>query len=1049
MDDQKPSKAPPQSSPSPSGGWESPTVGFPGVGGDGKPLTDLPVVSVKPDDSSKDLCDACRMTGLAIMPVRYAVLPQDCIAYPVKDGRACSESIGQAGYSYGLRVLRQGMLYVFYESGPFGKNFWQAYAVAQNGEMRLQPSAQSAQPIVGGGLPPCKREGHDYRRTRFIVIPKPQQCCKVWIAFSNDPWTPATLDRYAGDTKQRADRMQCIEPASWVSSPTRQQDILPLSKADDLKMAMEYATFAQPVGDHPLFPYFRAPKPISTDSGDYRAAVLASNSTRYPWSLRNQRALGDGESDLSLKADFQTMKAASVKPGSKDPGTPMMLALWDPVGVAHELNGFRHDVVGHIARYYIERDMQVGAIEQFRSIELLLQQHAAVMAGKMRQASQDEARRQIEEGNEWAESSLQSDEQKIAADERALMERYRQGEIDWQAYKSGRSSSIARNQPFDEARQREIEYRYSFHDSLRVIDNPDRLAETERLALAWNRSQAQRDWNGKYRPLVDAIAIAAFEAKLQAFMDAAMALLERCSEVLGRWLKNDLFLTVLEDYDQEDLPSGIAFGDVITDAIDGLTIDTQGRKLIEAFIADIAAEERGSLVWRVMALNQRDARPELQNYLRSAEQKKDTPMASIGAAWGAFTAGAAQLKKLVGHYKDMSELSQKTEAKAPWEKALKNTGADRFAVTVGTYMLKRLRLQDYGETVGSAMVTHLLSTRAFMSELESQNLINLRAKLEPAYARFFKEKLEQYRQDPATRNGAMALALADAERNKELGTRVLRAAWAQASDKAKSAIRLAAIAGSLELVNFLNILVKSDKGSKDYAQLLSSGISMSSTYMLAANKVTEELYDKLYNGSSRSVANTKALGKLLGGTASGVSLLLDYSAIDEYVGNRNALALAYVIKAFADFSASASQLLTALSHSAPVVQRAFGGQRAVVFFNGLEDYLVKEGGKKAALKAGSGLSVRLLGKAMLRLGTWQVTLVLIGVDALIWYLTPDELEKWCEQNYFGIVRAPGAFGFGGSDPKFKTGKEQSEAFDKAVGAMGIAAPAASNKSDPH
>ncbi|OLH41852.1 hypothetical protein DXO89_18245, partial [Xanthomonas oryzae pv. oryzae] len=55
----------------------------------------------------------------------------------------------------------------------------------------------------------------------------------------------------------------------------------------------------------------------------------------------------------------------------------MLLGLWDAVGVVHELNGYRHDVVGAMARCKEERALEFNAMEH---IDTLLQRNAAVLS---------------------------------------------------------------------------------------------------------------------------------------------------------------------------------------------------------------------------------------------------------------------------------------------------------------------------------------------------------------------------------------------------------------------------------------------------------------------------------------------------------------------------------------------------------------------------------------------------------------------------------------------------------------------------------------------
>uniref|UniRef100_UPI0003B4B5D0 T6SS effector BTH_I2691 family protein n=1 Tax=Xanthomonas maliensis TaxID=1321368 RepID=UPI0003B4B5D0 len=235
-------------------------------------------------------CDVCNSAGLVILPVRYTVVPTSCPGAglgPFAKGRGTQEDVSSAGYTYAVRTLRQGMLYLFYEqSGPYGAKQWEAYAIAQNGTLWRQPSAAAAQPLVGAGLPACSRSEHNAERMEFITLRQPQLCGTVWVMFSEHVLTPATLKRYANDATLRAERMQPITPKQWIGAPQAKGDTVPLSSADDLKAAMEYRGFAGELSEPAQLPHDRKAAVVSTSSGGYKVEVLRANSTRYPWALR-------------------------------------------------------------------------------------------------------------------------------------------------------------------------------------------------------------------------------------------------------------------------------------------------------------------------------------------------------------------------------------------------------------------------------------------------------------------------------------------------------------------------------------------------------------------------------------------------------------------------------------------------------------------------------------------------------------------------------------------------------------------------------------------
>ncbi|OLG66573.1 hypothetical protein BXO589_18140, partial [Xanthomonas oryzae pv. oryzae] len=157
-------------------------------------------------------CEVCNGTGLAILPVRYTVVPASCPGAglgPFPKGRGSKEDVSAAGYDYAVRTLRQGMLYLFYEqSGPYGSRQWEAYAVAENGTLWRQVSGYAARRIAGGGVPSCSRPVHNAERMEFITLRYPHLCGTVWVMFSEHLLTPATLKRYAADATLRAERMQ-------------------------------------------------------------------------------------------------------------------------------------------------------------------------------------------------------------------------------------------------------------------------------------------------------------------------------------------------------------------------------------------------------------------------------------------------------------------------------------------------------------------------------------------------------------------------------------------------------------------------------------------------------------------------------------------------------------------------------------------------------------------------------------------------------------------------------------------------------------------------
>ncbi|WP_372469672.1 hypothetical protein ABQX27_015475 [Xanthomonas oryzae pv. oryzae] len=121
------------------------------------------------------------------------------------------------------------------------------------------------------------------------------------------------------------------------------------------------------------------------------------------------------------------------------------------------------------------------------------------------------------------------------------------------------------------------------------------------------------------------------------------------------------------------------------------------------------------------------------------------------------------------------------------------------------------------------------------------------------------------------------------------------------------------------------------------------------------------------------------------------------------------------LKMFAGVLVGGAQFLTALSYSAPVLEKAIGRKGVVIWLDSL-----KAGLQAAALKEGeqaiAKASMRRIATGILRLGGWQVTVALIAIDVLIYAIEPDALEKWCESNQFGKISEGWVMGFGAREP---------------------------------
>ncbi|WEK98612.1 hypothetical protein PYX09_11685 [Xanthomonas oryzae pv. oryzae] len=773
--------------------------------------------------------------------------------------------------------------------------------------------------------------------------------------------------------------MQAITPKQWIGAPQAKGDTVPLSSADALKAVLEYRGFAGEISEPAQLPHDRKPAAISTSSGGYKADVLHANSTRYPWALRTHSMSG-ASAEQALQQRYARMCAASHNGKQGDQRQtymPMLLGLWDAVGVVHELNGYRHDVVAAMARYKDERALEFNAMEHIEQIDTLLQRNAAVLSDQYAQAS------------------------------RARME-----EIE-QEHSGGNALT------------------QSGMDALRTHGIASSNAGTwdglSKALLPVYQRQARESWETTYRPRIDAAAYTAFKANAQRFGQAAMELLTQRTQVLGAWLSNPLFLVTLEDYDGTSPSCGVRFEEVITHAIEGLGMDPDGRRLLQDLAGNLDVTSRSCLLWRVVAQNQDEAREELKQTLSEADQQKNMVLSAAGAGWSVFVTTSKTLKKFLSVYKGFETAQKQAAPLTATDRILRETGVDRFVTTAGAFLLNRFPLNGVQDKVGNALVRFVLMTRALLDEAEVSELISQEASTGVAVRSYFMERVEHYRSQPLTSGTPMLYALRDVERHK--GTDLMRERWARAAESSRNAVRLGALTGVLELVNCINLLSKADKQARDYGSLVASGVSLVSVYTSMAEKVSKEFF----GDASRSMSRMKAIGGWLGGFGTYVGVYYDAGDLFLNLDKKDyGAAFIYFTKSLSGVAVGGAQFLTALAYSAPVFEKAIGRRGVIIWLDSL-----KAGLQAAAAKEGEEVlakaTMKRIGIGVLRLGGWQVTVALVVMDVLIYALEPDALEKWCESNWFGKVSEGWILGFGASRPHYKNLKEQDEAFKKAIG----------------
>lgn len=921
-------------------------------------------------------CEQCQATGLPILPVRYAIVPKTVA--PALPGWASGAKVKDiaAGndFHYALRTMRAGYLYLYYDKNARGSKQWECYTVGEDGSLTRQPDPRSAAP-QSTPVKQCARHGANNTQVHYLVIDKPDKCGPTWIAFSEYKWSEQTIKRYTDDSRIRNTRMQTIHPAEMARGAKHGHGAI--ADAASLEGVLEYAPAFNPAD----LPHGGEAPVVSRADGSHSSAQLAKMSTQHPWHLRTGRA--------AATVEHMTQRGRESK--------PHVLALWDAVGLAHELNGFRNDAAGRIGKYGEERALQLTAMANIDGAKAAMENRAAERADRAAESMQEIDRsggmRQYEimQRNQIITRHVPSLAGKQAF--AALDTQNAQGTITEAQYQERRTALVNQHVPAADraaTQQAFADYDAGRAQTRRVRGENIQRARNNAISSAWAR----------YEDNIDRPALTAFRTKHNAFLGAAAGLVDRRTQVLIAWLEAPLFLDALEDYHTEVETDGEEFAEVVADVIEGIGSCPSGERYLKTLVGRTDVTARGSLFWRAVAINQQKAREELAQALPQAEAQKEAPLTNNVAMVNTIV---AQLKTFSGYYKKAVGIVAETDTNklTPGSRALKNAGVDKLMMTAGDTVFKWLGLNRLGDFVGEKVIQNIFLARAGVSDVDAMALVRLQARVEGLDRQQTLERLRTARTFQAA-NDAIS---------RQAGNRALREMWGSLRpvDKGRtgaSGMRITVVTGLIELVNFGKLMSASDKTTKTYAQLVASAAALSAA-IIDVSVIPYSLLGK----RSRGFQKWKLYGGMLSGVASFIGAGIDFDAsVDNYEQRRYAITGMYVVKGLLGLGATGGIALTTIATSAPLLKRV--AQRA-----GYRIVIV------AVEQVSSAVAKATVARVLGFLAGWEVALIIVAIQLLIWYFTPDALEEWCETCAFGKK----SFG-----TPFTAPKPQEEAFTKAL-----------------
>jgi hypothetical protein len=928
-------------------------------------------------------CINCEKTGLPILPVRYSVLPKNVKAVmPEGISGVRVTDVALDAHHYGLRTLREGWVYLFYEAGSRGNRYWEAYKVTSDGRLWKQTLPLPRTPTIH---PACAQRAIAVPMD-VIAIERPEKCTgRVFVAFSEHAWHKEVFDRYASDNTLMQARMQFIEPSKWITSGTDANGHAIVATAQAVDDVIEY----MPGFDSRLLALPDDKQPLSDEKGGYKDDRLKHEVTRYPTFIRQASPASASQALVKLMKQI----------GTKDPGPdsnhpPMVLALWDGIGNVHELNGFRGDPASWFDLYVTkERPLQVGALQYIDAAHAIVQSRTDQDLNS-REAMAQQAHAMTPLAQPEAQSALAAQRARAlaGADPRRVVQIH--------AYYDDMSWMAANDIPAAYQR-RLVQLAESTSAASANTRMPYTGADRDQLmsgARAYAQAQpgahdrdlaAMRSYNwSKYEARLKRQDVENFRKKYKALQSGVFDLQESRSADVGKWLQAKLFLDTLEDYQSTDLVDAVAFELVVTEGLAGIGSTPKGKAILDTLVTQWDPAQPASLIWRVVAMNQKDARQELGQLLKTALSKKEMPLesgqgqASAGHSPGvaAVISASGMMGKLNGYYKNLAKLALESDPKkiSPLGGLLKRLEVDRFGLTVGDAIFAKFRINQLGDFVGEKIVQTVLLQRAGVSYSDAMALVRQQAKLESLSRQEMIERLLKARS--LLRTGAPA--------NAPKATQALYDVWnaMESTDdgvKALRSSRIAVVAALLEAVNFYKLMTGApDRDTR--IRLAQSGASMLSSLIT----ITMTPYYGALKNSIRS-QSWKLVGSGLSSFGTFISAWTDAEkALDGFRKSEfNAFGI-YSLKALAGGAAGVAILIDATSTAAPLLKR-----------------LAKRYGTVVVIEAVEIATKRVIALAAFRiigmLVGWEATIGLLVLQAMADWLTPNELESWCSRCAFG------------------------------------------------